>query len=106
MESNRILYLFALVAVGWGVTYALRSLPFMLFSRKARELPPWVGKLGVLISPVIIAFLIVYSYSSLEWRTFGPYLAGAVTVALQLFRRNPLVSIIAGTATYMILLRV
>lgn len=106
MESSRILYLIALVAVGWAVTYALRSLPFMLFSRKARELPPWVGRLGVLISPVIIAFLIVYSYSSLEWRTLGPYLAGAVTVALQLFWRNPLVSIIAGTATYMILLRV
>ena len=106
MESNRILYLFALVAVGWGITYALRSLPFVDDAEETFALPPWVGKLGVLISPVIIAFLIVYSYSSLEWRTFGPYLAGAVTVALQLFWRNPLVSIIAGTATYMILLRI
>ncbi|MBO7207135.1 MAG: AzlD domain-containing protein [Kiritimatiellae bacterium] len=105
MESNRILYLIALVAAGWGVTYALRSLPFALFSRKARELPPWVGRLGILISPVIIAFLIVYSYTSLEWRTLGPYLAGAVTVALQLFWRNPLISIIAGTTIYMIYLR-
>ncbi len=105
MENNRILYLVALVAVGWAVTYALRALPFLLFSRKSRNLPPWVGRLGVLISPVIIGFLIIYSYSALEWRAPSPYTAGIVTVALQLFWRNPLVSIIAGTAVYMMLLR-
>ena len=32
--------------------------------------------------------------------------AGAVTAALQLWRRNPLVSILAGTAIYMALMRV
>jgi branched-subunit amino acid transport protein AzlD len=31
--------------------------------------------------------------------------AGAVTAALQLWRRNPLVSILAGTAVYMTLIR-
>lgn len=106
MEGNRILHLIAVVAIGWGITYALRSLPFVLFSRKSRKLPPWVGRVGILISPVIIAFLIVYSYSSLEWRTSAPYAAGAITVALQFFRRNPLISIIGGTAAYMTLLLV
>lgn len=105
MLNNRILYLIALVTVGWIVTYALRALPFILFSRKAKELPSWVGKLGNLISPIIIAFLIIYSYSSLEWRTLSPYLAGILTISLQILWRNPLISIIAGTSIYMFLLR-
>lgn len=105
MENNRILYLAALVAVGWAVTYALRALPFLLFSRKTGNLPPWVGRLGVLISPVIIGALIIYSYSALEWRAPSPYIAGITTIALQLIWRNPLVSIIAGTSVYMMLLR-
>ena len=48
----------------------------------------------------------IYSYSSLEWRTVSPYLAGTLTVALHLRFRNPLASIVAGTALYMALLRV
>ena len=106
MTSSRILYLVALVLVGWCITYALRALPFILFSRKAKKLPAWIERLGVLISPVIIALLIVYSYSSLEWRTINPYLAGLLTVSLQIILRNPLVSIIAGTTLYMTLLRI
>jgi branched-subunit amino acid transport protein AzlD len=106
VDIERIGYLLSAVLVGWGVTYALRALPFIVFSRKARELPPWVGKLGKLISPVIIAALIIYSYSSLEWKTAAPYAAGFLTMALHLLWRNPLASIIAGTALYMTLLRI
>lgn len=106
MQNNRILYLITLIIVGWVVTYTLRALPFIIFARKAKELPSWVSKLGNLISPIIIAFLIIYSYSSLEWRTISPYLAGILTILLQLLWRNPLVSIIAGTAVYMLLLRI
>ena len=105
MDTERILYLLSAVIIGWSVTFTLRALPFILFSRKSRDLPAWAGKLGNLISPVIIAALVIYSYSSLEWRTAAPYAAGALTVALQLWRRNPLASIISGTALYMALLR-
>ena len=38
MESNRIIYLIAAVLVGWSITYLLRALPFILFSRKSKEL--------------------------------------------------------------------
>jgi branched-subunit amino acid transport protein AzlD len=81
------------------------ALPFILFDSKARNLPPWLERLGSYISPVIIAALVIYSYSSLEWKTFSPYIAGLVTVSLQLWRHNPLISIITGTAVYMLLLR-
>lgn len=101
MDAERIAYLAGAVAVGWAVTYTLRAFPFILFSRSSRELPKWVEKLGNVVSPVIIAALVVYSYSGLEWRLPRPYLAGMITVTVHLWLRNPLVSIVAGTAAYM-----
>ena len=101
--ADEILYMLGIIGVGFLVNFTLRALPFLLFSGRNRELPPWVDRLGKVISPVIIGCLIVYSYSGAAWRTPWPYLAGVVTVALQLWRRNPLVSIVAGTAVYMLL---
>lgn len=101
--KEEIFYMVGIIGVGFLVNYALRALPFLLFSGRNRELPPWVDRLGKVISPVIIGCLIVYSYSGSAWRTPWPYLAGVVTVALQVWRKNPLVSIVAGTAVYMLL---
>jgi len=102
--GKEIVYMLGLIGVGFLVNYTLRALPFLLFSGRDRALPAWVEKLGGVISPVIIGGLIVYAYSGSAWRTPWPYLAGAVTVALQVWKRNPLVSIVAGTALYMTLL--
>ena len=102
--ADEILYMLGIIGVGFLVNYTLRALPFLLFSGRNRELPPWIDRLGKVISPVIIGCLIVYSYSGSAWRTPWPYLAGAVTVALQVWKRNPLVSIVAGTVVYMLLL--
>ena len=99
--TERVLYLLGVVTIGWAVTVGLRFLPFLLFAGKDRRLPRWVERFGAFVSPVIIAGLIVYSYSGLEWRTVWPYLAGALTIGLQIVWRNPLVSIIAGTVVYM-----
>ena len=93
-----------IVAVAWAVTFGLRSLPFLAFAGRGRDVPPSVERFGSIISPVIIAGLIVYSYTALEWRTAWPYIAGVLVVALQLWRRNALLSIIAGTVLYMCLL--
>ncbi|MBQ6136451.1 MAG: AzlD domain-containing protein [Kiritimatiellae bacterium] len=109
--GNEILYMLGVVAVGFAVNFALRALPFVLFGSSRRELPAWVGRFGDFVSPVIIAALVVYSYATLRtaagapcWLTPWPYLAGALTVALQLLFRNPLASIVAGTVVYMCLL--
>ena len=102
--TDRVLYLLGVVAVGWAVTVGLRFLPFLLFAGKDRPLPRWVERFGAFVSPVIIAGLIVYSYAGLEWKTVWPYLAGALTIGLQIVWRNPLVSIIAGTVVYMCVL--
>ena len=96
-----VLYMLGVLAVGFAVNYSLRALPFVLFAGRDRELPRWVERFGDFVSPVIIAGLIVYSYSGLAWQTVYPYLAGAIVVGLQVWKRNPLVSIVAGTVLYM-----
>jgi len=101
---NDFWYMMAIVATGFALNFGLRALPFVLFGSRKGELPPWVTRFGSFVSPVIIAGLIVYSYSGMQWRTAWPYLAGVVTVGLQVWKRNPLASIVAGTVVYMCLL--
>ena len=102
--ADEVLYMLGIVGAGFLVNFGLRALPFVLFAGRTRELPAWVSSLGSAVSPVIIGCLIVYSFSGLAWRTPWPYLAGAATVALQLWKRNSLASIVAGTILYMCLL--
>lgn len=99
--QNEILYMLGIVATGFAINYALRALPFILFAGRDRALPPSVEKFGAWISPIIIVCLVVYSYTGLAWRTPGPFVAGVATVGLQLWKRNPLASIVAGTVIYM-----
>ncbi len=103
MKSD-VLYMFGVIVAVFAANYALRALPFIAFGGRGRHLPRWASSMGEYVSPVIIAALIVYSYAGLAWRTPWPYVAGALTVGLQLWRRNPLASIIAGTILYMCLL--
>lgn len=102
--GNEIVYMLGVVAVGFAVNFALRALPFALFAGRGRALPAWASGLGAVVSPVIICGLIFYSFSGLEWKSAWPYLAGLLTVALQLWRGNSLASIVAGTVVYMCLL--
>ena len=100
-----------LVCAGVGVlSWCLRALPFLMFGRKG-EPPKIVAYVGRVLSPAAIAMLVVYCYAGYAQgcaRTclVPELVAGAVTAALQLWRRNPLVSILAGTAIYMALMRV
>ena len=102
--TDEVAYMLGVVVACFAVNYGLRALPFLLFAGRDRELPQWVERFGSLLSPVIIAVLVVYSYSGLEWKTASLYVAGALTVVLHLWRRNPLASIVAGTVLYMALL--
>ena len=102
--------LVVLLAVG-ALSYLLRALPFLLFG--GRKEPPQVVKyVGRVLSPAAIAMLVVYCYAGEVGKCVqgasaaavtAPCLAGALTIALQLWRRNPLLSILSGTALYMML---
>ena len=98
--QNEILYMSGVVGIGVAITFLMRLLPFLLFSGGKAGAPAWAENLGRIISPLIIAALILYSYSALQWRTPWPYAAGAVTVIFHLRKKNALLSILAGTALY------
>ena len=110
--TERLAYFAGAIAVAALVTFLLRALPFLLFAGKGRALPPAVERLGAIVSPVIIAGLIAYSFVGLykadgfdpsrDWA--WPLVAGVLTVALQAWKGNPLASILAGTVLYMGLL--
>ena len=102
-------YLLALLAVTAGITYLLRALPFLLFGR-GKEPPQVIRYIGNVLSPAAIAMLVVYCFGCYFRdrlaisETFGPAEASSslVVVLLQLWKGNPLISILSGTALYML----
>ena len=97
-----------IVLICAGVTLALRALPFLCFGGKD-GVPKWLESLGSVLPPAIMAALVVYCLKSVPFGTLadGAYqlIAAAVVIAVHLLRRNTLLSIAAGTAAYMILIR-
>ncbi len=92
------------------VVIVLRSLPFCFFSGR-QKVPPVLLYLGKVLTAAAIAMLVVYSmYGNLNYPATGiknllPALgAGSLTVLLHWFFKNPLLSIIAGTICFMLLI--
>ncbi len=87
-----------LVAAMSLVTILLRALPFLV----------WLAYLGKVLPPAIIGMLVVYCLkdTKISSAPFGvPELISALlVVALQAWKRNVLVSILAGTICYMALI--
>ena len=109
MSAKALYALTVLLAVG-ALSFLLRALPFLLFG--GRKEPPLVVKyIGRVLAPAAIAMLVVYCFACYVRdrppadHMFGLAEAAAavVVVALQLWKRNPLVSILVGTAVYMTL---
>ena len=96
----------ALVAVMSAVTVLLRFLPFLVFRKKT---PAYITYLSEVLPPAIIGMLVIYCLKDVQIlsRPFG--LPEAVSLALvaglQAWKRNVLLSILAGTAVYMLLIQ-
>ena len=96
--------LFASVMVMAAVTLLLRAFPFLLFG--GRKPPETVLYFGRVVSPGAIAMLVVYCFNAVEPREYPFALPEVlVVVGLHLKFRNPLLSILAGTAVYMVLVQ-
>lgn len=91
-----------------AVTILCRAAPFLFFMK--RRPPAVVDYLQRYIPPMIMTVLVLGSYKGLgfERAPYGiPEIAAGLTVAgLHLWKRNTLLSIFAGTALYMVLIRV
>ena len=96
----------ALVAV---ITYALRAFPVAVFGGR-KKTPEVIVYLGGVLPQAIIAALLVYCLRSTDF-TSSPYgIPGLVSVAvvalLHIVFKKTLLSILGGTALYMVLIRV
>ena len=91
-----------------AVTILCRAAPFLFFMR--RRPPAIVDFLQVYIPPMIMTVLVLGSYKGLSfaaWPYGIPEIAAGLAVAgLHLLKRNTLLSILGGTALYMLLIRV
>ncbi len=95
-----------LVAVMALVTMLLRFLPFFVFRKKV---PPYIRYLGDVLPAAIIGMLVIYCLKDITIAVspFGlPELAAAAcTVGVHVWKRNSLLSILSGTAVYMLLVQ-
>ena len=95
-----------LIAVMALVTMALRFLPFLIFGKKT---PNYISYLGRVLPQAIIALLVVYCLKdvSVMAKPHGipEFIAGTSVVLMQVWKRNSVLSILLGTAIYMLLLR-
>ena len=105
-------YIAAVILVTAGITIALRAFPFLLFS-SGKKCPAVITYIGKVLAPAAIAMLAVYCILSvykektLEAGGYGiPEIAASLTVILcHWWKRNALLSIITGTAVYMLILQ-
>lgn len=103
------LYSILIVAVVAIVTIALRFLPFFIFGGK-RKTPGIIVYLGKVLPYAIMGMLVIYCLRGIPGGSIGTgaaqLIACAAVVLLHLWKRNTLISIIGGTAVYMILVQV
>ena len=97
-----------IVLVAALATMATRFLPFLIF-RDGQKTPQIITYLGKVLPCAIMGMLVVYCLKDVAFLSYPygiPEILGCVFVAaLHLWRRNPLLSIGAGTVFYMILVQ-
>jgi branched-subunit amino acid transport protein AzlD len=101
-----ISYLLIVIAVLSGVTFLTRILPFVLLYKVADH--PMLVYLGRYLPPVLMVLLVLYTFKDVKFsgNWLPPELLGILLVTvLHLSLRQPLVSIMGGTAFYMVLLQ-
>ena len=96
--------LILVMAVG---TALLRFLPFLVFRKST---PPYIAYLGKVLPPALIGMLVIYCFKDVSFAAAShglPELIAAGCVAiLHAWKRNSLISILGGTAIYMLLVQV
>ena len=107
MPLTPVQTLVMILAVAGG-TQLTRWLPFLVFPED-REPPKAILYLGKVLPPAMMGLLVAYCLRNVDV-TAGSHgvpeaLALVVVAGLQLWKRNVLLSIAAGTAVYMLLVQ-
>lgn len=89
-------------------TMATRFLPFLIF-RSNKPTPAYIQYLGKALPAAIFGMLVVYCLKNVSLLTGNhglPELAAVlVTIGLHLWKRQTILSIVGGTACYMLLVQ-
>ena len=107
MPADVLTTFWAIMIIGL-TTWFTRGLPFLVFRGK-KELPSTVQYLGTVLPASIMMILVVYCLRNIDFSSF-PFGAAelvslALVIELQAWRKNNFLSILAGTACYMLLTR-
>jgi branched-subunit amino acid transport protein AzlD len=89
------------ILVAAAATLLTRSIPFLLFGRK-RTIPKSISYLGAMLPHAVMAALLVYCLKAIDFTATNLWLHEVLAV-LHWWRRNTLLSIVVGTASYMLL---
>lgn len=98
-----------MILVMAGITFAVRALPFLLFSGKSKT-PAYISYLGRVLPYSIIGMLVVYCLKDVSV-TAAPFglpelITGSAIVLIHYLKRNTLLSIGGGTLLYMFLVQI
>jgi len=101
-------YIFTAILISALITYFLRSAVFLFFNGR-RTMPIWLDRLGKILPSAIMGVLIVYCLKIIQ-SDFGHsglfgIIAAFITALSYEWKHNTFISIAAGTAAYMILIR-
>lgn len=81
----------------------------MMIRINRKDPPKYISYLGKVLPPAIIGMLVIYCLKDMTpWvHPFGipELIAAACVVGTQLWKRNTLISILTGTAVYMLLVQ-
>lgn len=106
MTHTQMVLTFAVVVLATVLT---RFLPYILFPQN-RPIPKYISYLGKVLAPAVFGFLVVYCFRNVKLTTspYGiPELIGVLIVLFSfLWKRSMFLSMILGTAAYMIILYV
>ncbi|MBW4933027.1 branched-chain amino acid transporter permease [Marinobacter sp. F4206] len=99
-------YVAAFIAVATVATFATRVIPFLFFERHTEH--PLIQHLGRYLPAAVMALLaVIFLQRSASWTSTVPGLdaliPGVLVVCMHVWRGNALLSIAAGTASYMVL---
>ena len=104
---NELDYLIIVIIVMALSTYFTRLIPFVLFSPgRESSILNYVTKST---PPMVMMILVVYMLKDINYQSYEliyTLIALTITIGFQVYKRNALLSIVAGTAAYMFFVQI
>jgi branched-subunit amino acid transport protein AzlD len=101
-------YIIVAIIISALITLITRSIPFVVF-RSKRKVGPALTFIAKTLPIAVITILIIYSINHITFLSLEGWIkevAGIIfVVALHLYKRNTLLSVLGGTIFYMVLIQ-